>query len=192
MHEYARQKNEEYLLENQRSQQPIQFDFWLDIDPFEFIQFKSSYSPLKFDFEWLVAEYSTWANLYEFNYSNFYVMGRPYYIKFPTEKGLRVDMQEPEGTLPWMQIGAPWPDDSGFESSILEDLLWGLRATRDQVAWITEIISFQPSRVMRQDDNGHTFEVAEFESLLEARWHVEDLEKLTHKQAFWAEPIQPS
>jgi hypothetical protein len=162
----------------------------------DLILLKPTISPDNLNLNWSLLKFDAFSNIYERKYACFYLNNRPYYAEYPTPLGMTHQGLFPD-TQPGLKIQGNVCWDSTIRSNIfdpmvLEDLLWGLRAKREDIEWLSETASFQPSKVIRQDDNGHIYEVAEFESLLEARWRVEELEKLTHKQTFWAEPIQPS
>jgi hypothetical protein len=47
-------------------------------------------------------------------------------------------------------------------------------------------------RVVRQDDNGNRFVIAEVESLVDAERLVRQFETLGHKQTYWVEPLPVS
>lgn len=64
------------------------------------------------------------------------------------------------------------------------DFEWHEKSTPDEPDWLTQFI---PHKVMRQDDNGHEFEVGVYGSRSEAMQELKAIEHNIHKQHYWVE-----
>ena len=173
--------------------------FYFCNDPqhyWDLLWLKPNILPEDLNIKWSLLEFDCFSNIYERRYVGFYLNHRPYYADYPAPLGM-THQGKPQDTPPMLKLQAnvifdPTTGEHVFEPMVLEDLLWGLRAKREDIDYLSEVASFQPCKIMRQDDNGHTFEFEVFDAMIDARWKVEELSKITHKQTFWIEPIKPS
>ncbi len=74
-------------------------------------------------------------------------------------------------------------------SQAFDDVLTALRVGPDDIVWCPEEFVFQPHVVMRQDDNGHDFEVETSPSRHAAAARARQFESAMHKQHYWIDPV---
>ncbi len=101
----------------------------------------------------------------------------------------RPDKEDPKYREYWpLEIKTVREKSEAITNMGLEEILWSLRVKPEQIVHIQKPFELCPCQVMRQDDHGNEFEVANFTSHLEGRWYVHEMERAIHKQTYWIEP----
>ncbi len=115
-------------------------------------------------------------------------------LRRATERELRLFGHWERGALLDVDVMLERPlpyDDEGFPrvmGRLLDDALTGLGVPPDEVVWSNDDPCFIPHTLMRQDDNGHDYEVETFPSKHAATARMRALDALTHTQHYWVTP----
>lgn len=181
INDYALAQNVLKLEHHHETAQPTQFFFWAFDFRADLGGLKSSYSPQRLNLNWILHQ----DELYEKCVAIFYMDHKPYYVEWPSEKGM-LQMGKPVGTPPFLYFRAPLKIEF-FDPMLFEDLLWGLQVHPDEIDWVSDHAPLIPCQVMRQDDHGNEFEMVQFDSHLEGRWYVAEMERAVHKQTYWVQ-----
>lgn len=182
----AEQDNQNRIYNATHEKKLEEFFFWTHERPQHLFALNTMYS-----FDWLDV---TWQRTVENQPGSFDSFSTCMY----TSNGHPFSIERPDTADANYFKGAAWNFEvrSVFDhcndeeaSQILEEITWELKVRPDQVQHISEHASFIPCQVMRQDDNGNEFEMAQFDSHLKGHWYVADLEKSLHKQTYWVQAL---